>query len=53
LHNGQARPIRGGSIGGNLFDVLAAARWSRETAFLGDYAGPRAVRFPQVTVAGA
>ena len=53
LNKGQVRPIRGGSIGGNLFDVLVAARWSRETAFLGDYAGPRAVRFPQVTVAGA
>jgi PmbA protein len=53
LNKGQVRPIRGGSIGGNLFDVLVAARWSRETAFLGDYAGTRAVRFPQVTVAGA
>jgi PmbA protein len=49
----RARPIRGGSVGGNLPDVLATARMSKETTFLGDYTGPRAMRFAQVTVAGA
>ena len=49
---GQARPIKGGSISGNLFDALAGAQFSRETAFLGDYDGPRGMRFPKVTVAG-
>ena len=53
IHKGKVRPIRGGSISGNLFAALAAARFSRETAFLGNYLGPRAVRFPQITVAGA
>lgn len=53
LTAGRARPIRGGSISGNLFDVLARAQLSRETAFLGDYSGPRAMRFADVTVAGA
>jgi PmbA protein len=52
IEEGQRSPIRGGSISGNLFDVLAAARLSQETIFLGDYLGPRAMRFPQVTVAG-
>jgi predicted Zn-dependent protease len=53
IDKGQERPIRGGSISGNLLAVLAEARFSEETAFMGDYLGPRAVRFPQVTVAGA
>jgi len=52
LREGKRRPIRGGSISGNLFEVLAAARLSQETAFLGDYLGPRGARFQQVTVAG-
>jgi predicted Zn-dependent protease len=53
LTAGCARPIRGGSISGNLFEVLASAQLSRETVFLGDYLGPRAMRFAGVTVAGA
>jgi predicted Zn-dependent protease len=52
IEKGQRRPIRGGSISGNLFEVLAAARLSREEAFLGNYLGPRAALFPRVTVAG-
>jgi PmbA protein len=52
IERGQRRPIRGGSISGNLFEVLAAAHLSREEAFLGSYLGPRAARFPKVTVAG-
>ncbi len=53
IDKGRKRPIRGGSISGNLFAALAAARLSTETVFLGDYLGPRGVRFPHVTVAGA
>ncbi len=53
LRSGQRRPVRGGSISGNLLSALAAARWSSETAFLGSYHGPRAAYFPQITVAGA
>jgi len=52
IREGQAHPIKGGSISGNLFDALARAQFSRETIFLGDYEGPRAMRFPKVTVAG-
>jgi len=52
IQKGHRRPIRGGSISGNLFKVLAAARLSREQAFLGDYVGPRAALFPGITVAG-
>jgi len=52
ISRGQARAIRGGSISGNIFDILATARLSQETTFLGDYIGPRGMRFAQVTVAG-
>jgi len=52
VHKGKTRPIRGGSISGNLFGALAAARLSQETVFLGNYLGPRAMRFAQITVAG-
>jgi len=52
MHQGQCQPIRGGSISGNLFAALASAQLCQETAFLGDYFGPRAIRFPRITVAG-
>jgi predicted Zn-dependent protease len=53
LQGGQARPIKGGSISGNLFTALSTAQLSQETVFLGDYLGPRSMRFPNITVAGA
>ena len=48
----EIRPIRGGSLSGNLFGDLATARYSQETGFYGDYQGPRAVFFPALTVSG-
>jgi predicted Zn-dependent protease len=53
IEEGRKRPIRGGSISGNLLAGLAAARLSKETVFLGDYLGPRGIRFAEVTIAGA
>jgi predicted Zn-dependent protease len=53
LQGGHARPIKGGSISGNLFAALSTAQLSQETLFLGDYLGPRGMRFPNITVAGA
>lgn len=47
------RPIKGGSVSGNLFAGLSNARFSRETTVLGDYRGPRAVRFEGMAVTGA
>jgi len=46
------RPIKGGSVSGNLFSALAGARFSQETVFQGDYLGPAAIRFPSLTVSG-
>lgn len=53
LEGGQAHPIKGGSISGNLFAALSAAQFSQETVFCGDYLGPRGMRFANITVAGA
>ncbi len=53
LQGGQSHPIKGGSISGNLFAALSAADLAQETAFLGNYQGPRGMRFPRITVAGA
>lgn len=50
---GAKRPVKGGTVSGNVFAALGTARWSKETAFLGDYLGPEAVRFENLTVAGA
>lgn len=49
---GEMRPIKGGSLSGNLFTDLASARFSPETVALGDYLGPEAVFFPALTVSG-
>ncbi len=48
----ELRPIKGGSLSGNLFADLATAHLAQETVFLGDYLGPEAVRFLSLTVSG-
>lgn len=47
------RPITGGSVTGNLFEAMADARFSSETAEFAGYAGPAAIRFESLQVAGA
>jgi PmbA protein len=47
------RPFRGGLLIGNVLDALAQVRWSSETEFIGNYLGPAAARFEQLTVAGS
>jgi len=46
------RPIKGGSVSGNLFEAMADARFSAETAEFAWFAGPRAIRFESMQVAG-
>ena len=46
------RPIRGGSVTGNLFEAMADARFSAETGEFASFAGPRAIRFESIQVAG-
>lgn len=50
--NGVRKPIKGGTVSGNVFAALGTARYSKETVFLGNYMGPAAVRFEGLTVAG-
>ena len=52
LEHGQITPIKGGSLSGNLFDALTAARFSQETQFTGGYLGPAAVRFEWLSISG-
>jgi predicted Zn-dependent protease len=51
--NGTRRPIKGGTVSGNVFKALGTARYARESVFRGDYLGPEAVRFENLTIAGA
>jgi len=50
--NGRAAPFKGGMLVGNYFDALGDACFSRETTRCGDYWGPMAIRFNNLTVAG-
>ncbi len=52
LEHGQATPIKGGSLSGNLFDALAAAHFSQEMQFTGGYLGPAAARFEWFSISG-
>jgi predicted Zn-dependent protease len=52
LERGQATPIKGGSLSGNLLEALARTSVSRETQFTGGYTGPLALRFERLTISG-
>ncbi len=52
LEHGQITPIKGGSLSGNLFDALSEMYLARETQFTGNYLGPEALRFGQLTISG-
>jgi predicted Zn-dependent protease len=53
VEGGARTPFRGGMLVGNVLDALAAAQWSRERGFYGDYQGPTTARFERLTVAAA
>ena len=46
------QPITGGSVTGNLFDAMANAHFSAETLEFAQFAGPAAIRFESLQVAG-
>jgi predicted Zn-dependent protease len=52
LGHGHITPIKGGSLSGNLFGALAAARFSQEMQFTGGYLGPAATRFEWSSISG-
>lgn len=50
--DGTRRPVKGGSVSGNVFDAFAACRLSRETVKAGSYFGPRSIRFDRLVISG-
>jgi len=46
------RAVSGGSLTGNLFEAMANARFSSESQAFAEYAGPAAIRFESLQVAG-
>jgi len=47
------RPIKGGSLSGNVFEALAGVWFSHAVRMHGRYHGPRAARFASLRVAGS
>lgn len=45
-------PFKGGTLSGNVFEMLADARFSAETFGDGNYFGPAAIRFANLSVSG-
>ena len=45
-----SRPVVGGFVRGNLFDLFADATMARETGFHTWYSGPKLLRFDNVRV---
>ncbi|MBI4494075.1 MAG: hypothetical protein HY690_14905 [Chloroflexi bacterium] len=52
LDRGQTRPVKGGSVSGNVFTALANARFSRDLVFRGSYHGPETLWFANLTISG-
>jgi predicted Zn-dependent protease len=50
---GEKIPVKGGSVGGNVFSSLSEMIFSRTEAFVGDYRGPENVAIRNLAVAGA
>jgi predicted Zn-dependent protease len=53
IEHGTARPVRGGSVSGNVFECFRKARFSRECFTSGRYIGPRSIRFEDLTISGS
>lgn len=52
IYNGNVKPVKGGSIRGNVFSCFSKAIFSKEEEFLGSYIGPKGIKFFDITVAG-
>jgi PmbA protein len=50
--DGSKRPLKGGSVSGNVLDAFSDCRMSRETIKAGDYHGPRSIRFGKLVISG-
>ena len=50
---GVRKPVKGGTVSGNVFAALGTARFAKDVVFRGDWFGPAAVRLEGLTIAGA
>ena len=52
VKNGKKTPIKGGSVGGNLFDALQRVYFTNDRVFEGRYLGPKAMILENLSVSG-
>lgn len=52
IYNGNVKPIKGGSIRGNVFSCFSNALFSKEEESYGSYKGPKGIKLFDITVAG-
>jgi len=50
--SGKVIPVKGGSVTGNIFEMLAHTYFSKESAIEGHYSGPSAIRFESARISG-
>lgn len=50
--NGRRRPVKGGSVSGNILKAMADIHCLGPNEFVGDYLGPAAIAIADLTVAG-
>ena len=50
--DGTKRPLKGGSVAGNVLDAFCDCRMSREMMKSGDYHGPKSIRFNKLVISG-
>jgi predicted Zn-dependent protease len=52
VNNREKTPIKGGSVGGNVFESLNRMYFTAEKIFEGDYLGPKFIALAHLTISG-
>jgi predicted Zn-dependent protease len=52
VKNGKKTPVKGGSVGGNVFEALSHIYLTDGQIFEGDYLGPKFLALPHLTISG-
>ncbi len=50
--NGKKTPIKGGSVGGNIFDALKHIHFTNDDVFEGQYLGPKNIILKDLSISG-
>ncbi|MCK4941101.1 hypothetical protein KAS45_03325 [candidate division WOR-3 bacterium] len=50
--NGKKTPIKGGSVGGNIFDALKHIHFTNDSVFEGQYLGPKSIVLKELSISG-